>query len=155
MKSWFRNLEMAVVGICGIGMTMKLLHLSFADMLLLFAFFTLASLYLLMGLVTTSSVLHKINPLEDDTDLNNFEKQLLRASGLGMSVAVIGVLFHLLHWEGSEMQLMIGSISCAVCMLVSLITLRVNQPAVFQFLFYRLMPVAFMSGALYLTAPDI
>ncbi len=149
MKKWFLNIEFSIVGLVIIGMILKLLHLPLSDLILMIAFLTLAFIYLFFGLSTGKDVPKTISPFDNETPFSKIETFTLLAAGNSLSVCLVGILFQVLHWEGSEFMLMVGTIGSAVAMILVYFILRINQTAIYNFIFFRQLPITFMAAAMW------
>ncbi|MFI5171721.1 MAG: hypothetical protein ACHQFW_04985 [Chitinophagales bacterium] len=150
MKTWFIRTETILVFIVIIAMIMRFFHINGTDFILMVSLMTLAFLYLFMGASAKAKGFRKYSPINNSIELQEHEASIILSSGVAMSIAVIGVVFHLLHWEGSEMQLMVGAISGIICLAGCYFFLRINQPLLYGYIFFRLLPVTVMSGFLWI-----
>ncbi len=149
MKPWFIRIETFVIFLVIIALALKLLHISAADFLLMVSLFALAFLYLFLGTSARSNNNNKnFQPIRDDIELGKIESLFILAACLGMSVGIIGILFRQLHWEGFELQLMVGIFSGAACLIGSYFITRINQPILHAYIFARLLPVTVMCGVM-------
>lgn len=156
MKKWFLNAETTLVLILMLGLILKLMHVEWADLILIIGFLTLAFLYLLIGGLTRNpATVSKFSPLLNETPLTHLQSIAVKSTSSALSVVLVGILFQILKWEGATLMLMVGVISGVVCMGLVYFILRFNQPIVYNYLFYRLVPIVFMAASLWYYADKL
>lgn len=148
MKERFKNIELGLVGFFITAFTLKLLHIDVADKILMISGLILAFFYLFMG-ISASGRMNTIQVLEADTYLSMRDSKFFLIAGISLSISIVGIIYYFFHWEGNEMMLGIGTISGVFCILLGYVSLRTTHPALFQFLFGRLLPISVMAGVCY------
>jgi len=148
MKKWFLNIEFSLVGLVIIGMGLRLLHLPFADLILMVALLTLSFIYLFLGLSANNEIDKSISPFLNETPFLKVESLTLLIAGIAISAMLVGILFEILHWEGGKYMITIGGISSLIAMIGVYFLLRINQTVVYNFIFFRQLPITFMAGAM-------
>ena len=155
MKKWFSNLEFGIVGIVIVAMVMRNMDIGFADTFLMIGLLALTFSYFYFGISASFSAQSSISPYPIATEFSNIEKTVLLATGNAISISVIGLLFYIMKWEGAEFMLMVGTIANLITIVVVYFMFRLNHAAVFNFIFYRQLPIALMCGLMWYYADKI
>lgn len=136
---YYRASEQVAIGLCIGGLALRLLEMPLADILLMAGLLTLGFLYLLSGIILRNDAWIHWYPVTVETDITPLARIIGLVSGLGMSVASVGILFRLLHWPGWQQQLMVGMVTSAVALIGVFFVVRQQETKLYQYLSYRLV----------------
>lgn len=139
---YLRNLESAAILIAAIGLSLQLLDKSF-PLLIMLGLLTVAFCYLLMGILTQGPYMEYF-PIAIEHDLTPLHQKIILITGLGMSVSAVAILFRLMHWEGWQMQMMVGLGSTTVAIILNVLFIRRREPKLFQYMGYRALMLVVM-----------
>jgi hypothetical protein len=139
---YLRNLESVAVLIAMAGLALQLLDKSIPQLIML-GLLTVAFCYLLMGLLTQGPYMDYF-PIAIEHALNPWHQKIILITGLGMSVSAIAILFRLMHWEGWQMQMMVGLGSSTFAIILNVLFMRRREPKLFQYLGYRALMLIVM-----------
>lgn len=137
----YRTVEQIAIFICIVGLTLRLLEMSFAENLLMIGLLTLAFIFLFAGIIIRNDKWLSYYPVPIETDITPLASLIGLVSGLGLSIASVGILFRLLHWPGWQQQLMVGLISSAVALIGVFLVIRQQETKLYQYLSYRLIMI--------------
>lgn len=145
MKKWYINVEYVLVFIVILGLVFRLIHTGPSDLFIMVGLLTLAVWYMFFGLTATNGIPFNLSPFLKDTPFTLLEAFVLKAIGLAIAASLIGLLFQILKWEGGYFMLMVGGISSVVGLILSYFILRLNRAIIYNFIFFRQLPITFMT----------
>lgn len=111
------------------GVTFKVMHWTYADELLMLGLAGLSSVYFLRAFQMPNPGPNAKTATEKKGLLDLLALAVLpKLSGLSMSVALIGLLFGLLHLSGAAEMLMVGTSSLLGCLAIAFLAVATNAP---------------------------
>lgn len=113
MNKVFRVVEWLLLALAGLGLLFKTLAWPGGDIALLMGLGFLSTVYFFGGYWQTASGSAAIRLF----------------SGVAFSIAIIGLLFKLLHWPGAAVQLLVGSTASLVVTVLAGLASRSTAPA--------------------------
>lgn len=148
MKKWYVNVEYVFILLVIVGLGLRLVHMGPTDLLIMIGLLSLAFWYFFIGISSAEGMPAVLMPYNLEMPFSKIESFVMLAIGNSMSISLIGILFQVLKWEGGYFMLMIGGISAVVALLMSYFLLRINRTAIYNFIFFRQLPIAFMTGVM-------
>ncbi len=145
MKKWFVNIEYVFVLLIIVGLALRLLHAGPTDLLIMIGFLGLAFWYLFFGISGSQGMATALVPFQPDSPFSKIESFALLTIGNSLSVSLIGILFKVSKWEGGDFMIMVGGISAVIGLLMSYFILRKNRPEIYNFIFFRQLPITVMT----------
>ena len=130
------------------GIVFKLLHLPGAGFLMIIGMSGLAMCYFLM-----SHPISQGNALNEDESKDSKDDSttgiLVKAAGMALSVAVLGILFKMQSYPGASFMLMVGTLSLIVIGVVGWFKYHQNRSPHMGRLLIRILVIGSLSGLLY------
>ncbi len=141
-----KTAEKVLVGIITIGFVLKLLHVPGGSVALilslsLLSLFYFAASYFLYN-PTNILIVDGISYKKTDT----MKVLLAVLTGMSMPVALIGLLFRLMHWPGAAVMLFVGVVTIAPIAIANLILFLKRKDDFFRQVAIRTVIVAILSA---------
>ncbi|MEI2676013.1 MAG: hypothetical protein V9F05_18425 [Chitinophagaceae bacterium] len=145
MKKWFVNIEYVFVSLIIVGLALRLVHVGPTDLIIMIGFLGLAFWYLFFGISGSQGMSAALVPFQLDSPFSKIKSFAMLSIGNSLSISLIGILFQVSKWEGGYFMIMVGGISAVIGLLMSYFILRKNRPEIYNFIFFRQLPVTVMT----------
>ena len=146
-----KKIELVLVVLSIASIVLKLLHASFAGTLLILTLSSLSFFYLARTAYLGSGRLFFFQ--SKNPNISFTRKIGTSASGFALSITCIGMLFKFQFWNGSGSQLLVGMMSAAVAVAVTMFLFRRTGLSIYKQLLTR-VTISFVIGVMLFLTPD-
>ena len=142
-----KKFERIVGAIAVIALVMKHFHIAGASILMMLSFGVLSIFYYIFGAALFNDISLRFREIFDKNvfdEIVNFKKKsdavttfIEKLARLGLSVALLGILFKLLHLAGANAMLIAGTITLFIVTILSMVKYRETRSEVYVRMFIR------------------
>lgn len=138
--------ERILIGIGLFGIALKLLHWPGGNIALILSISLLTIFYFIASYFLYNPT--RVLIVDGNSYKTTSSKRVLLAvvTGMSMPVALIGILFRLMHWPGASVMLLIGCLTIAPIAILSLVFFLNREDDFFKQIAIRTIVVAVLSA---------
>lgn len=146
-----KKIELVLVILSAGSIVLKLLHASFAGTLIIISLSSLSFLYMAFGVYLGGGRLLFFQ--NQNLNISFTRKIAIYASGFAMSLICIGMIFKFQFWEGGKSLTIIGIMSAAFALVITMYLSRKTGLTIYRQLLNR-VTIFFAIGVMLFLTPD-
>ncbi len=123
-----KKTEIILVVVAIMGLIMRFNHYPFSGLMVIVPLFLLAMLYFYLGFALFNN-LGLIKALKKKSFEGKSKMRIIGAiaTGLALSISIIGMLFKTMFWPGAIINLLLGVFSISVIVIISFVKLKITK----------------------------
>ena len=123
------------------GLIMRFFHIPGGAVLTIFPLAILGWIYLIFGFILFNNIkFRKIFKKESYNGISGLRLAYAILTGLALSVIVIGIVFKMMFWPGSYINLLFGIVTVGTALTVAAIKFIANKQIFYRNMLFRLTP---------------
>ena len=143
--------ELIISGIALVGLIMNLFLMPGGGFLLVISLSTLSIFYFALSFALLDAEALGKRPIgREQPKIETFRVVGALLTGIGLSIAVIGILFKIMHWSGEKMMLLVGATELGIISVVAAYKFMATKTAFYRGILMRASIVGILALLLYL-----